>query len=127
MAKIEYRPESVEFYSGDNFYRSGELAAYCTADAAFPMAKAYNDLIVSASATSDAIIDFSSKCDGIGTIAANTCAVNGYEPVALKIDVSEIEDKLTDIIARVAALEASASRMGCLRRELKTLNYKREL
>lgn len=127
MAKIEYRPESVEFYSGDNFYRSGEIAAYCTADAVFPMAKAYNDLSISALATSDAIADFSSKCDGIGTIAANACTASSYEPVALKTDVSEIGDALKDIAARVAALEASASRMGCLRRELKTLNYKREL
>lgn len=88
MAKIEYRPDSVEFYSGDNFYRSGELSAYCT---------------------------------------ANSCAVNGYEPIALKADVSEIEDALKGVIARVAALEDSMPRKDNLRRQLKTLNYKREL
>jgi hypothetical protein len=88
MAKIEYRPDSAEFYAGDNFYRSGELAAYCT---------------------------------------ANTCAVNSYEPIALKADVSEIENELKGIAARVAALEDSMPHKDNLRRQLKTLNYKREL
>lgn len=123
MAKIEYRPDSIEFYSGDNFYRSGELAAYCTTDAVFPAAKAYSDLDTVTFTARGA----KSSCDGIGTITANACTASSYEPVALKTDVSEIGDALKDIAARVAALEASASRMGCLRRELKTLNYKREL
>lgn len=127
MAKMEYRPGSVEFYSGDNFYRSGDIAAYCTADAAFPMAKAYDDLAVSASATSDAIIGFNSTCNDIGTITANTCAVSGYEPVVLKTDISEVENALKSVIARVTALEESMPRRDNLRRELKTLNYKREL
>ena len=127
MAKIEYRPESIEFYSGDNFYRNGELAAYCTTDAVSSMANAYNNLVGSASVTSDAIIDFSSKCDSIGTIAANTCTVSSYEPVALKADISQLEDALKDVVARVAALEDSMPRRDNLRRELKTLNYKREL
>lgn len=123
MAKIEYRPESVEFYSGDNFYRSGEIAAYCTTDAAFPMAKAYNDLGTSTLVAKGA----QSGCDGIGTIAANSCISSFYEPVALKTDVSEIEDALKGVIARVTALEDSMPRKDNLRRELKTLNYKREL
>lgn len=127
MAKITYRPESVEFYSGDNFYRSGELTAYCTADAALPMAKAYDDLAVSASATSDAIIGFNSTCNDIGTIAANSCVTSSYEPIALKTDVSEIENALKSVVARVTALEESMPRRDNLRRELKTLNYKREL
>lgn len=127
MAKMEYRPDSVEFYSGDNFYRSGEIAAYCTADAALPMAKAYDDLAVSASATSDAIIGFNSTCNDIGTITANTRAVSGYEPVVFKADISKLEDAFEDIVARIAALEESMPRRDNLRRELKTLNYKREL
>lgn len=123
MAKIEYRPDSVEFYSGDNFYRSGEIAAYCTADAAFPAAKAYNDL----GTLSFTARGVNGDCGSIGTITANTCTASSYEPVALKVDVSEIEDALKSVAARVAALEDSMPRKDNLRRQLKTLNYKREL
>lgn len=124
MAKITYRPESVEFYSGDNFYRSGELtAAYCTADGALSSAKAYNG-VDTLTFTANGV---QGDCGGIGTIGVNTCAASSYEPIALKADVSEIENALKSIITRVAALEESMPRRDNLRRELKTLNYKREL
>jgi hypothetical protein len=123
MAKIEYRPDSAEFYAGDNFYRSGEIAAYCTTDSALSSAKAYNDL----NTLSFAAKGVNGDCGGIGTITTNTCTVGSYEPIALKTDVSEIEDALKGVIARVAALEDSMPRKDNLRRQLKTLNYKREL
>ena len=124
MAKIEYRPDSAEFYAGDNFYRSGEIAAYCTTDTALSSAKAYNDLNTLTFTTAKGV---QGDCGSIGTIGVNSCAINGYEPIALKADVSEIEDALKGVIARVAALEDSMPRKDNLRRQLKTLNYKREL
>lgn len=87
------------------------------------MTKAYNDLDTITFTARGA----QSGCDGIGTIAANSCVTSSYEPIALKTDVSEIEDALKSVIARVAALEESMPRRDNLRRELKTLNYKREL
>lgn len=111
----------AEFYAGDVFNRNG-LAYYASADGA-TSAKSYNNLDdISTYATARG-----GKGDSIGTITANTCAVNSYEPIALKTDVSEIEDALKGVIARVAALEDSMPRKDNLRRQLKTLNYKREL
>lgn len=114
----------AEFYAGDVFNRDG-LACYATADSALTScsAKSYNSL--------DEIATYvtarGGKGDSIGTIGVNSCAVNSYEPIALKTDVSEIEDALKGVIAKVAALEDSMPRKDNLRRELKTLNYKREL
>lgn len=113
----------AEFYAGDVFNRNG-LAYYASADGAIS-AKSYNGLDELATYVKSK--GTQSGCDGIGTITANTCAVSGYEPIALKVDVSEIEDALKDVIARVAALEDFMPRRDNLRRELKTLNYKREL
>lgn len=111
----------AEFYAGDVFNRNG--LAYCaTADGAISV-KSYNNLDdISTYATARG-----GKGDSIGTITANSCATSGYEPIALKTDVSEIEDALKGVIARVAALEDSMPRKDNLRRQLKTLNYKREL
>ena len=111
----------AEFYAGDVFNRDG-LACYATADSALTScsAKSYIDgLTYVAGAKGDHGIS--------GTIGANNCVINSYEPVALKTDVSEIENALKSIITRVAALEDSMPRKDNLRRELKTLNYKREL
>ena len=114
----------AEFYAGDVFNRDG-LACYATADSALTScsAKSYSSL--------DDIVAYAKgvqgDCGSIGTIAANTCAVGSYEPIALKTDVSEVENALKSIITRVAALEESMPRRDNLRRELKTLNYKREL
>ena len=111
----------AEFYAGDVFNRDG-LACYATADCALTScsAKSYIDgLTYVEGAKGD--------CGGIGTIGVNSCAVSSYEPIALKADVSEVENALKSIITRVAALEESMPRRDNLRRELKTLNYKREL
>ena len=114
----------AEFYAGDVFNRNG-LAYYASADGALTScsAKSYSSLDDSITYAKGVQGD----CGSIGTIAANSCAVNGYEPIALKADVSEIEDALKGVIARVAALEDSMPRRDNLRRQLKTLNYKREL
>lgn len=119
----------AEFYAGDVFNRDG-LACYATADSA----KSYNGLDELATYVKSKGVQ--GDCGSIGTITANTCATGWYEPVALKADVSEIESSLNGVIARVAALEASARVAAMeasmphkdnLRRQLKTLNYKREL
>lgn len=116
----------AEFYAGDVFNRDG-LAYYVSADGAVSTcsAKSYNGLDELATYVKSKGVN--GDCGSIGTITANTCAVNSYEPIALKADVSEIEDALKGVIARVAALEDSMPRKDNLRRQLKTLNYKREL
>lgn len=111
----------AEFYAGDVFNRDS-LACYATANSVL---NAWNAKAV------DNIVAYTKSANGdydkIGTITADTCAASGYEPIVLKTDVSEIEDALKDVIARIAALEESMPRRDNLRRELKTLNYKREL
>lgn len=111
----------AEFYAGDVFNRDG-LMCYVSADGA-TSAKSYNSL--------DEIVTYTkgiqNDCGSIGTIATNSCVTSSYEPVTLKTDVSEIEDALKSVIARVTALEESMPHRDNLRRELKTLNYKREL
>lgn len=112
----------AEFYAGDVFNRDG-LMCYVSADGA-TSAKSYNSLD---DITTYATAGVSSKCGSVGTITANTCTASSYEPIALKADVSEIEDALKTISARITALEESMPHRDNLRRELKTLNYKREL
>lgn len=114
----------AEFYAGDVFNRDG-LACYATADSALTScsAKSYIDGLTYVAGAKGVQGD----CGGIGTITTNTCTASSYEPVALKADVSEVENALKGVIARVAALEDSMPRRDNLRRELKTLNYKREL
>jgi hypothetical protein len=113
----------AEFYAGDVFNRDG-LAYAASADSVLNAwnAKSVDGIMAYATAQ-----DAKGYCDGIGTITANACTASSYEPIALKTDVSEIEDALKGLIARVAALEDSMPRKDNLRRQLKTLNYKREL
>ena len=112
MAKIEYRPGSVEFYAPDTFER-GNLA-FTTASNAV-------------AAKSDYVL--TSNCDGAFTLAdyadsaasgmANVC-VSGVNTVRDRIE--ELEEKIKGLELAIADEGVKKmSRMDKLRAELKTL------
>ena len=121
MAKIEYRPGSVEFYAPDTFERDSLNCCYVTADNAIAAKGNYV---------------LTSNCDGALTIAdsadstayglANVC-VSGVDTV--KNEIEGLQEQINDLKVVIHQLKESAgkglkmSRLDKLRAELKTLCY----